>query len=98
MLVGPPLPEAPRNEEEGEDFPVSMTTLSCYTARGYENPVWQLPDGNGSEAFIVSSVSVYETQLIINPSLFPDDYIDKVVCITSNGFVNSSVIVTTRKC
>jgi len=99
ILVGPPPTEAPRKRqiEEGEEPLFFLARLSCYSTRGYENPEWKVPDGNGSEAYNVANVSLYETELIINPSLFPENYVGRVVCETSNGFVNSSVIVAIRK-
>jgi len=95
ILVGPPPTREPGKRQIEEEPPF---TLSCYSTRGYENPEWKIPEGNGSEAFIVASVSLYETELVINPSLFPENYVGRIVCETSIGFVNSSVIVTIRKC
>ena len=97
----PPPTEDPgkrqiEEEGEGEEPPLIVRSISCFSTRGYENPVWLLPDD--TDALSVFNVSLYETQLNINLVLIPTNFISRITCSASNGLVNSSIIVTLRKC
>ena len=87
------------------------STLSCFTTRGYENPVWmlsnnkfsteQLVDGmttlaDGNIMIRVERISVYWSQIDIN--ITDIIFTGNLTCQSQNNqAVQHTVIVTTRK-
>ena len=87
------------------------SALSCFTTRGYENPVWilsnnefsteQLVDGmttlaNGNVMITVERISVYWSQIYIN--ITDITFTGNLTCQSQNNqAVQHTVIVTTSK-
>lgn len=84
--------------------------LSCFTTRGYENPIWMIssnqfstgplmndeaiPLGNGSVIITINRVSIYHSQIYINAT--DVEFTGNLTCQSQNNSkVQYTVIITT---
>lgn len=77
----------------------TVLILNCFTTRGHENSVWEIPR-NATFSRSVLLISPYQSVLFLDftSDLIPDNFIESFVCRSSNDQnVNSFVVISISK-